>query len=56
MINGIVFKGERLVIHEVMRKKVLEQLHQAHMEIEKTKWRAKATIFGQKSISKSKIC
>ena len=28
-----------------MRKKVLEQLHQAHMGIEKTKWRARATIF-----------
>ena len=45
IINGIVFKGERLVIPEVMRKKVLEQLHQAHMGIEKTKWRARATIF-----------
>ena len=28
-----------------MKKKVLEQLHQAHMGIEKTKWRARATIF-----------
>ena len=37
IINGIVFKGERLVITEVMRKKVLEQLHKAHMGIEKTK-------------------
>ena len=45
IITGIVFKGERLVIPEVMRKKVLEQLHQAHMGIEKTKWRARATIF-----------
>ena len=26
-----------------MRRKVLEQLH--HMEIKKTKWRAKATVF-----------
>ena len=44
-INGIAFKGKRLVIPEVMRKKVLEQLHQAHMEIEKTKWRARAKNF-----------
>ena len=28
-----------------MRKKVLEQLHQAHMVIEVTKWRGRATIF-----------
>ena len=47
VINGIAFKGERLVIPEVMRKKVLEQLHQARMRIEKTKWRARATIFWQ---------
>ena len=45
IINGIVFKGERLVIPEVMRKKMLEQLHQVHMGIEKAKWRARATIF-----------
>ena len=32
IINWIVFKGERLVIPEVM-KKVLEQLHEAHMGI-----------------------
>ena len=43
IINRIVFKGERLVISGVMRKKVLKQLHQAHMGIEKTKWRARAT-------------
>ena len=45
IINGIVFKCERLVIPEVMRKKKLEQLHQAHMGINKTKWRARVTIF-----------
>ena len=44
IINGIVFKSERLLIPEVMRKKVLEKLHQAHKGIEQTKWRAGATI------------
>ena len=43
IINEILFKGERLVIPEVMRKK--EKLHQAHMGLEKTNWRAGATIF-----------
>ena len=28
-----------------MMKKVLEQLHQTHMGIEKTKWKARAIIF-----------
>ena len=41
----IVFKGGRLVITEVMRKKVLEKLHQAHMTIKKIKWRARGTCF-----------
>ena len=44
IINGIVFKSERLLIPEVMRKKVLEELHQTHKGIEQTKWRAGATI------------
>ena len=37
-----------MVIPEVTRKKVLEQLHQAHICIEKTKWRARETFFGHK--------
>ena len=45
MINGILFKGERMIIPAQMRKNILKQLHQAHMGIEKTKWRARATIF-----------
>ena len=45
LINGILFKGERLIIPASMRKAVLKQLHQAHLGIEKTKWRARATIF-----------
>ena len=45
VINGVMFKGERLIIRTSMRKDVLKLLHQPHMEIEKTKWRARATIF-----------
>ena len=45
MINGILFKDERLIISASTRKKVLQQLHQAYMEMERTKWRARATIF-----------
>ena len=45
LINGILLKGERLIIPASMRKAVLKQLHQAHLGIEKTKWRARATIF-----------
>ena len=45
LINGILFKGERLIIPASMRKAVLKLLHQAHLGIEKTKWRASATMF-----------
>ena len=45
LINRILFKGERLIIPASMKKAVLKQLHQAHLGIEKTNWRAKATIF-----------
>ena len=45
VINGVMFKGERLIIPTSMRKDVLKLLHQSHMGIEKTKWRARATIF-----------
>ena len=45
VISGVIFKGERLVIPAAMRKNILMQLHQAHLGIERTKWRARATIF-----------
>lgn len=45
MINNILFKGRRLIIPTLMRKEVFKQLHQAHMGIQKTKWRAGAKIF-----------
>ena len=45
VINGVMFKGERLIIPTSMRKDVLKLLHQSHMGIEKTKRRARATIF-----------
>ena len=45
MINGLLFKGEGLIIPASMRKEVLKQLQQAHMGIERSKWRARVTIF-----------
>ena len=45
IINGIVYKGERIVIPEVMRRDILKKIHQAHLGMEKTKLRARETIF-----------
>ena len=44
MTNGMLLKDKRLIIPVSIRKEVLKQLHQAHMGIERTKWRARATI------------
>ena len=44
MTNDMLLKDERLTIPLSIRKEVLKQLHQAHMGIERTKWRARTTI------------
>ena len=45
LINGILFKDQRIVIPKIMRQEILKKLHQAHMGIEKTKLRARETVF-----------
>ena len=45
LINGIVFKGKRIVVPESVRKNILQQLHQSHMGAERTKLKARSTIF-----------
>ena len=45
MYNGIVYKGERIVIPKSLRTKLLGILHQSHMGIVKTKRRARDMIY-----------
>ena len=45
VIGDIVFKGERIIIPRSVRKTILANLHQAHLGIEKTKLRARETVF-----------
>ena len=35
MENGLITKGARLIIHSTLRRKVLEQIHEGHLGIEK---------------------
>ena len=44
-INGLIFKGERTAIPTSLQRKILSKLHQAHLGIEKTKLRARETVF-----------
>ena len=43
--NGIILKGERIVIPTSLRKEMLEKIHASHMGIVKCKRRAKDVLF-----------
>ena len=36
VIDGLIFKGERVVIRSTMRREMKEKFHQGHMGIEKS--------------------
>ena len=43
--NGLILKGERVVIPESQRNDVIERIHQAHQGFEKCRLRAKSCVF-----------
>ena len=43
--EGIIMKSQKLVIPLSMRQYILELLHKAHLRTEKTKSRARATVY-----------
>ena len=45
IVDGIIFKGEKVLIPPKLRHETLGKLHAAHMGIEKTKHRARDIIF-----------
>ena len=45
IINGVIFKNDRVVIPKKLRSEMLKQLHISHMRIEKTKLRARESMF-----------
>jgi hypothetical protein len=45
VVDGLVFKGERLIIPSSMWKEIKEKIHQGHMGIEKCKVRARQVVF-----------
>ena len=45
MVDGIIMKGCRILIPSGLQSNILQQLHYGHQGIEKTKLRAKDTVF-----------
>ena len=45
MENGLITKGARLVIPSTLRSKVLEQIHEGHLGIEKCMLKAREAVF-----------
>lgn len=43
--NGVILKGDRIMIPPELQRRILEQLHQGHQGMEKCKLRAKETVF-----------
>lgn len=44
-VNGIILKGEKIIIPASMRKNMLSKLHEGHLGIEKTRKLARDSIF-----------
>ena len=44
-LNGVILKGERIVIPPSMRKEMLKKIHQGDMGIEKSKRRARDVLY-----------
>ena len=45
MENGLITKGARLIIPSTLRSKVLEQIHEGHLRIEKCMLKARDSVF-----------
>ena len=45
MENGLITKGARLLIPSTLRKRVLEQIHDGHLGIEKCMLKARDSVF-----------
>ena len=45
MENGLITKGARLIIPSTLRRKVLEQIHEGHLGIEKRMLKARDSVF-----------
>ena len=54
--DGILLKGSRIIIPQVLQEGILSKLHAAHKGVEKMKLRARATVFGKEIEEVTKKC
>ena len=45
IVDGILIKGNRIIIPKVLRAEVLDQIHYAHLGVEKCRLRARDSVF-----------
>ena len=45
MVEGLIFKGSRLVIPSAMRQEMLDKIHEGHMGISKSKQRSRESVY-----------
>lgn len=43
--DGLMFKGDRVIVPHVLRPEMLDRIHAAHLGIEKCKARARGSVF-----------
>jgi hypothetical protein len=63
VLNGLLFRGERLFVPSVLRPEMLRRIHTGHLGIEKCEKRGRDVLFWprmnaqiQEMVSKCKIC
>ena len=44
-LNGLVLKGDMIIIPSVMRREILSKIHEGHLAAEKCKKRARQSVF-----------
>ena len=45
VVEGVVFKNDKILIPPSLRENVLRKIHQSHMGIERSKQRARELVF-----------
>jgi hypothetical protein len=44
-VDGLIFKGESIVVPRTLRKSILAQIHEGHLGMERSKLRARELVF-----------